>query len=64
MKLCSLKHLGTAKHNVITCLLLPPSDITLSAPLNSFAVINKQFSMAFHCCQVSLSDVNSRPKLA
>lgn len=49
--------------NVITCTGPRGCDTTSSVPSTRFALINKQFSVAFHCCQMSLSDVNARQKL-
>lgn len=45
-------------------LALPLLAITLSAPLNSFTLINKQFSVAFCWCHLSLENVNACQKLA
>jgi len=63
MKLYSIKQLYTWEQNVITWVWLHFCDTTSSVPSTSFAVINKQFSVAFHYCQMSLNDVNTRQKL-
>lgn len=65
MKLCSLKQCDRA---TASATISRPngalSDITSSASLNSLKLINKQFSVAFHQCHLSLRNANACQKLA